>query len=93
MTALHEIFSSKGKTRIIEVIFLAGEINITRIMRKSKLNHQMVNKYIEELKNEQIIREKRFGRIRIISINKSNPQTAKISDFINSWYQHQKEHL
>ncbi|MCH7663069.1 MAG: helix-turn-helix transcriptional regulator [Chloroflexi bacterium] len=61
------------------------ELNITAISKLTNLNHARVNSHLFDLVELGIMREKRFGRIKIYSIDKSESAGSLIADFLGSW--------
>lgn len=69
-----QVFSSRGKTRLIQVLFKLGEANISKLSRLTRLHHKLVEKYLKQLQELQIVEEHRYGRLRVFKINYSNPK-------------------
>lgn len=80
---MEEILGSRGKIKIIKIIYENGEINITRITKISGLNHKLVTKHLQELKNRGIIVEKVIGRVKFYSINFKNPASLALVDVLS----------
>ncbi|AFH43354.1 winged helix-turn-helix transcriptional regulator [Fervidicoccus fontis] len=80
---MEEIVGSIGKVKILKVIYKLGEVNITRISRETGLNHKSVSIHLEELKKMGIVYERRFGRVRMLSLNYLNPKVLVLSDLLN----------
>lgn len=83
---IDEIFNSVGKLRILNILSIKNELNITAISTKSGLNHSRVKDHIEELKELDLIHEKRFGRIKIYEINDTSIAGSRIKEFLKLWY-------
>ena len=64
LATIEEIFSSKGRVRIIKILSEAGELNISEIARRAELNYTTTNQHLNILKGADLIQEKKFGRIR-----------------------------
>ncbi|MCY3411386.1 MAG: helix-turn-helix transcriptional regulator [Candidatus Heimdallarchaeota archaeon] len=82
---IYKIINSVGKLKIIDILVKYNELNVTRISKLAGLNHSNTNKLLYELREDGIIMEKRYGRIRIFKINTLNPYGKKLSDLIKSW--------
>ncbi len=78
-TPVEEILSCRGKVRILRILAEEGELNVSEITRRSKLNHTLALKYLENLKTAQLLDEKRFGRIRIFKYRWENPKAKALS--------------
>lgn len=77
---IEEIFSSKGRVRVLRTLIKEQELNISEIARKTRLSHTSVEEHLEKLCKASIITEKRFGRIRIFKFNENNPIAKIIKD-------------
>lgn len=78
-TPVEEILSCRGKVRILRILAEEGELNVSEITRRSRLNHTLALKYLENLKTAQLLDEKRFGRIRIFKYRWENPKAKALS--------------
>ncbi len=81
---MEKILGSKGKIKILKIIYGMGETNITRIVRETGLNHRTVVKHLNELMEQGIINERVFGRVKMYSINFSNPKTLLLRDVFSA---------
>lgn len=80
---IEEIFSSKGRVRVLRMLIKNQELNISEIARKTRLSHTSVEEHLEKLCKTNIITEKRFGRIRIFKFNENNPIAKIIKEMFN----------
>ena len=80
-----ELFDSVGKIRIINILAIFGELNITAITEKTGLNHVRLSQHLEELQKKYIIQEKTFGRIRIFRLNPSSLEANRLKTFFCDW--------
>ncbi len=78
-TPIEEILSCRGKVRILKILAQEGELNVSEITRRSRLNHTLTLKYLDNLKSEQLLDEKRFGRIRIFKYRWDNQKAKALS--------------
>jgi len=82
---LHDVFCSRGMTKVLHKIVLCKEINITQLTRETGLNHIQTKKYLKILVSLGLVEEKRFGRIRIFRCKMDNKYMKLLSDFIEAW--------
>jgi DNA-binding transcriptional ArsR family regulator len=82
---VEEIFSSRGRIRIINMLLKNGELNVSEIVRLTRLNHNSVVQHLDLLKLAGLVREKDFGRIRIYSIRNENLIVKAMKSFISLW--------
>ncbi|MFV2015838.1 MAG: hypothetical protein ACC656_10440 [Candidatus Heimdallarchaeota archaeon] len=74
-----------GKLKILDLLSKELELNVTAIVKKSKLNHTSVKFHLQELLKWEIIKEKRFGRIKIYLINDEFEVGYKLKKFLQEW--------
>ncbi|MEM2909964.1 MAG: helix-turn-helix domain-containing protein [Nitrososphaerota archaeon] len=63
---------SRGKKKILEVLANFGEVNISKIIKHTSLNHKLVNTYLKEMESLGLVRERRFGRVRMFRLSDSD---------------------
>ena len=85
MVAIEEVFSSKGRVKILKLLAKIGELNISAIARQAGLNYTTVNKHLQILETHGLIRQKTFGRIRIFCFDEENPRAQIVRNFIEAW--------
>jgi len=77
--------SSKGRVKILRILADIGELNISQIARRAGLNYTTTNQHLRVLENHQLVKHKRFGRIRIFRYNEENPKARMIKQLMESW--------
>ncbi len=60
-----ELLGSKGRIRVLQVLVESGELNISEVSRRTGLNYTSVERHLMKLKRMGLLREKRYGKIRI----------------------------
>ncbi|MEM4657009.1 MAG: winged helix-turn-helix domain-containing protein [Candidatus Methanosuratincola sp.] len=85
MMAVEEIFSSKGRVKVLKALAESGEMNISEITRRTKLNHTTTSAHLEQLCKMGVIEEKRFGRVRIFRFKKDDPRGWAIRTLFDSF--------
>ncbi len=83
--SVETVFASKGRVKILKILADIGELNISEIARRAKLNYTTTNQHLQILETSGIIRHKNFGRIRIFRLNDDNPRAARIRLLIDEW--------
>ena len=63
-----EDLASRGLIRILSILSEYGELNITQLARVSGLNYNSTRVHCETLKKLGLVREKQYGRIKIIEV-------------------------
>ena len=87
------IMGSIGRLKILELLAIEGEVNVTAISNKTGVNHARVKIHLESLLDLNIVEEKRFGRIKIYKMNAYNEASKKIGIFLRSWSKSKIERL
>lgn len=63
----------------------SGELNISEITRRSGLSHTSAARHLKFLTESGILAEKRFNRIRIFRVDRSNLFVSAITKFLSEW--------
>jgi predicted transcriptional regulator len=85
--AIEDVFSSKGRVKILKILAEIGELNISEIARRAGLNYTTTNQHLQVLENYNLVRHKTFGRIRIFRFDQENPRAKMIKKLMESWEQ------
>jgi DNA-binding transcriptional ArsR family regulator len=83
--SIEDVFSSKGRVKILRILAEIGELNISEIARRAGLNYATTNQHLQSLETHKLVRHKTFGRIRIFRYNEENPRARMIRQLIESW--------
>jgi len=83
--SVEEVFSSKGRVKILRILVEIGELNISEIARRARLNYATTNHHLLVLEASGIVRHKNFGRIRIFRFNEESPRARMIRELVDSW--------
>ena len=67
-----------------------GELNVSELSRKLGINYETTKKHLETLENEDILKYKNYGRIRLYKINEQSPKAQAIQRLIETWEQVEK---
>ena len=89
---VEDIFSSRGRVRILRILSEIGELNISEIARRARLNYTTTNEHLQVLERAGLIMHKSFGRIRIYRFNETNAKAKAIKDLMELWEQ-ENEHV
>jgi DNA-binding transcriptional ArsR family regulator len=85
--AIEDVFSSKGRVKILRILSEIGELNISEIARRAGLNYTTTNQHLQVLENHKLVRHKTFGRIRIFRFDDENPRARMIKKLMEFWEQ------
>ena len=81
-TNIEDIFSSRGKTKIIKLLALRDELNISKIVELTGLNHLSVKTHLYFFKEIDFVQEKKFGRIKIYRFKTENLKAKALKNLI-----------
>ncbi len=65
---LEDIMSSRGRARIVRVLALEGEVNISKLVKSTGLSYPTVCSHLTKLKEIGLVDEVSYGRVRIFRI-------------------------
>lgn len=83
--SIEDVFSSRGRVKIMRILVEIGELNISEIARRAGLNYATTNQHLEALENYGLIQHKKFGRIRIFRFNEANSRANLIKKMMEAW--------
>ena len=63
-----DILGSRGRIRVLKILSESGDLNISEVSRRSGLNYTSVERHLSKLLQLGIVKEKRYGKIRIFTI-------------------------
>ncbi len=82
---LEQVFSSKGRAKILDIFVFENELNISEIIKRTSLNHSCVLQHLEFFKSIDFIQEKKFGRIRIFRFKNENINGRALRKLVQLW--------
>jgi DNA-binding transcriptional ArsR family regulator len=82
---LEEVLGTAGRVKVLFLLISQEEMNISQIVRLSGLEHSSVQKHLRSLCEQHLVREKRYGRIRIFALEDRNPYVALLKRFFAEW--------
>ncbi|MEM3730365.1 MAG: winged helix-turn-helix domain-containing protein [Candidatus Bathyarchaeia archaeon] len=87
---VEDVLSCKARMKILKILNELGELNVSKIASKLKLNHSVTSKHLKVLEEEGILKQKSFGRTRLYSLNERSPKAKAIKNLIEVWEQTNK---
>ena len=85
---IEDIFSSRGRIKIIKLLANEEELNISEIIKRTKSNHSIITKHLKVLKEANILQEKIYGRIKIYRFKIEDFKVKAIKNLIDIWENH-----
>lgn len=86
--SISKVFSSRSRIRILELLAYNNELNISEIIKQTKLNHSCVENNLKFLIQINFIQEKKFGRIKIYRYKDENMYAHALKNLIYLWKDH-----
>ncbi len=81
---LEVVFSSKSRMKILKLIYKLGQLNVSDVARRLKMNYTATAEHLKILKAEGILQERVYGRIHMYRFNESAKAKA-VADLIEVW--------
>ena len=75
---LRRLIASSCRQKILETLSKVGQTYVMDLVRKVNSTYTQVNRNLGILEKEGIVKSKRYGRVRIIRLNRENPKTEAI---------------
>ncbi len=82
---LEDLLGSRARVKILKIIANEGEINVSALIRKAKVNHKNAQKHLKYLKEVKLVEQKNFGRIKIFRFKKENVKAKSFKCFLAIW--------
>jgi DNA-binding transcriptional ArsR family regulator len=82
---IEDIFSSKGRIKILKELAVSNELNISELCRRVDLNHSSTKSHLEVLLDSGLIEEKKFGRIKIYRYKIEDLRARSLKSLFSLW--------
>ena len=82
---IEDLLGSRARVKILKALARYEELTISLIIKKTKLNYSCVLKHLNFLKINNLIQEKKFGRIKIFRYKSENMKARSLRKFIEIW--------
>jgi DNA-binding transcriptional ArsR family regulator len=86
-----DVFSSKLRMKILKILNEVGELNVSEIARRLNVNYVSVSEHMKILEEENIVRHKLFGRIRLYRFNDQSSKAKAVQNLIDVWEQQNRK--
>ena len=83
--AIEDVFQSKGRAVILKILAAVGELNISEIARRARVNHKSTRDHLSCLTKADLLQEKIFGRIRIYRYRTENIRARTLKNLFDLW--------
>ena len=82
---IEDLFSSRGRIKILKELAASGELNISELCRRVNLNHSSTKSHLEVLLKSGLIEEKIFGRIKIYRYKIEDLRARSLRSLFDIW--------
>jgi DNA-binding transcriptional ArsR family regulator len=72
------ILASGGRRKILKLLAKEKHANIMRLVVKTNSTYIEANRNIKSLKEEGVVKEEYYGRVRMIILLEDNPKTKRL---------------
>ena len=84
---LEEVFSSKSRMKILKLIYQLGQLNVSDVARRLKLNYTSTSEHLKILESEGILQKRTYGRVRMYRFNEGSAKAKAVQNLIDAWEQ------
>ena len=84
---LEDVFSSKLRMKILELIYDLGSLNVSDIARRVNTNFASTAEHLKVLEDEGILQGLVYGRVRMYRFNESSAKAKAVQNLIEAWEQ------
>jgi predicted transcriptional regulator len=88
---IEDVFCSKIRMKILTILNNVGELNVSEIARRLRINYVSASTHMRTLESEGIVQHKMFGRIRLYRLNEQSPKAKAVQNLIDVWEHRKKE--
>ncbi len=82
---LEDVFSSKSRMKILMLIYQLGQLNVSDVARRLKLNYASTSEHLKILEKENILQERVYGRVRMYRFNEGSAKAKAVATLIEAW--------
>ena len=83
--AIEDLFSSRGRIKVLKELALSTELNISELCRRIGLNHTTTKSHLIVLIESGLVEEKTFGRIKIYRFCAEDLRARALKNLIDLW--------
>jgi len=83
--SIEDVFSSKPRMKILKTLYNIGEVNVSELARRLRINYVSASKHVKILEEAGILQHKMFGRIRLYRFNEQSKRAKAVQNLIETW--------
>jgi predicted transcriptional regulator len=84
---IEDVFSSKSRMKILKLIYKLGQLNVSDVARRLKLNYVSTAEHLQVLESEGILQERTYGRVRMYRFNEGSAKAKAVQNLLDAWEQ------
>ena len=84
---IEEVFSSKSRVKILKLVYQLGQLNVSDVARRLKLNFASTSEHLKVLESEGILQERTYGRVRMYRFNEGSAKAKAVQNLLDVWEQ------
>ncbi len=77
--------------KILKLINQLGQLNVSDIARRIKINYSLTSEHLKLLESEGILQQRLYGRIRMYRLNESSAKAKAVQNLIEVWEQNKTQ--
>jgi DNA-binding transcriptional ArsR family regulator len=81
---LEQVFSSKPRMKILKLIYQLGQLNVSDVARRIKMNYTATAGHLKILEKEGILEARVYGRVHMYRFSESKKAKA-VAALIEAW--------
>ncbi|MCJ7817235.1 MAG: winged helix-turn-helix domain-containing protein [Candidatus Thorarchaeota archaeon] len=82
---IEDLFSSKGRIKIIKELAIFKELHLSDLCRRVKLSHSSTRSHLEILLQSGLIEEKIFGRTKVYRYKIEDLRARSLKSLFDIW--------
>ena len=84
---LEEVFSSKPRIKILKLIYQLGQLNVSDVARRTKMNYAATAEHLKILESEGILQVHVYGRVHMYRFCEGSARARAVQSLIDAWEQ------
>lgn len=82
---LEQVFSSVPRMKILKLIWQLGQLNVSDVARRIKLNYTSTINHLQLLEAESILEHRTYGRIQMFRFKEDSVKAKAVQNLIKTW--------
>ena len=82
---IEEVFSSKSRMKILRLINQLGQLNVSDVARRLKMNYTSTAEHLKVLEAEGILQQRNYGRVKMYRFNEASEKAKAVASLIETW--------